>query len=113
MILILIVGNKKALSDGLPKGLIVLTITKILSFTFGNSKSGCTYTSYNTSSFYLLLNSFYFLFSPYKLISSFNTINFYNFRCTAVHLYIWFKFLHFQLGSKKNLCDLQRSYCYF
>jgi hypothetical protein len=63
------IENKKALSDGLPKGLIVETITKILSFTFGNSKSGCTSTSYNTSSFYLLLDySFYFFFyfPPYK-----------------------------------------------
>jgi hypothetical protein len=52
---------KKALLAGLPKGLIVGTIKKIKSFTFGYSKAGCTSASYNTLSFYLLLvSSVYF-----------------------------------------------------
>jgi hypothetical protein len=48
--------------DDLPKGLIVGTIKKSNSFAFGHIGLGCTYASYKTSSFPLLLfSSFLFL----------------------------------------------------
>ncbi|SCX82268.1 hypothetical protein SAMN02927916_0444 [Flavobacterium anhuiense] len=52
-----------------------LTITKIVSFTFGNSKLGCTFaSSHNTSYFFLLLFSFYLKIEFDYFLNSTNSI---------------------------------------